>query len=415
MTGSAHSLPRARGFTLLELLVVVSIMVLAMLAFATVIGSRSGGPALERHAATISGMVANIRQNSAVRKVHSEIVFDHMHDRVVALARRRLVSFALEDEVGSGDTIGRRAGGAAFVASRSLQLRDGKCLELPFATSSFTVGWQPHFDVAGDYEGVALAFDYFPLEATDARGLTVPVNGGLAAMGSVFTLSVIAARNDCVRLALSTGGVTAFSSSWIATVRWHRVEIAVSRYGVSLWIDGRLDEGLITTNEFAISPAAGQDLRLGGTPCRIDNLELFSLVSSQSLQLEGCQFIVPDTDPMAEATGKAESIFIDRMKPASAQGPVTGQDPEAPEMMGPGSGLPNEPVPAIVHVYFDTAGKLDPGRHAGAVDIYMISYDGGDLRRMVITFHPLGVVTFDYVERFYWEKPPEPGAAGGGG
>lgn len=410
MSASARA-RRPRGFTLLELLVVVSIMTLGLLAFATVIGSRSSGPALERTASVLTGMVANVRQNASVRKVHSEVVLDYKNDRIIALARRRLVSFAMEDERGSGETLGRGAGGALFVGNRSLSLRDGRCLELPASSASFTIGWAPHFDVSGDYEGIALAFDYFPLEALDPQGLTVPVTGGLAGMGAVFTLSVPSARPNSVRLALSSGGVTVIASSWLATYRWHRIELAVSRYGVSLWIDGRLDEGLITTDNFTVAPAMGQDLRLGGTPCRIDNLELFSLVSSQTYQLDGAQLIAEDVDPMKEMLGEAEGIFDDKTLPPQPTGPVTG--PAAPEITGPGTGLPIDPVPAIRHIYFDTAGKLDPARHPGAVEIYMVSLSGDDLRRMVFTFHPLGVVTSEYVDRFWWEPVPDP--AGGGG
>ncbi|MBE7490349.1 MAG: type II secretion system protein [Planctomycetes bacterium] len=401
---------RLRGFTLLELLVVVSIMTLALLAFATVIGSRSSGPALERTAGVITAMVANVRQNASVRKVHSEIVFDYKNDRVIALARRRLVSFAMEDDVGSGDTVGRRAGGAQFVGSRAATLRDGKCLELPSPSSSFTIQWAPHFDVQGDYEGMALAFDYYPMEGMDQQGLPMPFNGGLVSMGSVFTLSVAAARENSVRLVLASGGVVVQSRPWIACYRWHRIELSVSRYGVSLWIDGRLDEGVLSDG-FEVMPAAGQDLRLSGTICRIDNLELFSLVSSQTLQLEGCQFIPEEVDPMKEALGHAEGIYLDRSLPPPT-GPVTG--PEAPEITGPGTGLPAEPVPAIRHIYFDTAGKLDPARHAGAVEICMVSLSGDDLRRMVLTFHPLGTLTWEYVDRFWWEPEPDPLAGGGG-
>jgi len=399
-----------RGFTLLELLVVVAIMTVAMLAFATVIGSRSAGPALERTAATLNGLVANVRQNSSVRKVHSEVVFDYKNDRVIALARRRLVTFAMEDDVGSGDTIARRAGGATLIGARTVALRDGKCLELPLPGSSFTVGWAPNFDVSGDYEGVALAFDYCPLEGMDQAGLPLQANGGLVSMGAVFTLSVPSVRETSVRLALSCGGVTVYSSSWLACYRWHRIELAVSRYGVSLWVDGRLDEGLVT-DTFTVAPAAGQDLRLGGTICRIDNLELFSLVSSQTLQMEGCQLIAEDVDPMKEALGEAESIFLDKTLPPQT-GPVTG--PAAPEITGPGTGLPINPIPAIRHIYFDTAGKLDPARHPGAAEVYMVSLSGDDLRRMVVTFHALGTVTWDYVDRFWWEPPLDPVAGDGG-
>lgn len=412
MPASAGAFRVRRGFTLLELLVVVSIMTLALLAFATVIGSRSSGPALERTASVLTGMVANVRQNASVRKVHSELVFDYKNDRIVALARRRLVTFAMEDDMGSGDTIGRRSGGAVLVANRSLSLREGKCLELPFPSSSFTIPWAPHFDVSGDYEGIAVGFDYCPLEASDQQGLTVPVTGGLAGMGAVFTVSVTTARYNAVRLTLNCGGVVVHSSTWLATYRWHHIELACSRYGVSLWIDGRLDPGRIVTDNFTVPPALGQDLRLGGVPCRIDNVELFSLVSSQTYQLDGAQLIAEDVDPMREVLGEAEGIFDDKSLPPSPGGPVTG--PAAPEITGPGTGLPIDPIPAIRHVYFDTAGKLDPARHPGAVEICMVSLSGDDLRRMVFTFHPLGTVTWEYVDRFWWEPVPDPAAGSGG-
>ena len=40
--------------------------------------------------------------------------------------------------------------------------------------------------------------------------------------------------------------------------------------------------------------------------------------------------------------------------------------------------------------------------------------EADDLRRMVLTFHPLGTVTWDYVDRFWWEPELDPAAGGGG-
>lgn len=401
-----------RGFSLLELLAVVSIMAVALLVFASVLGSRATGPALERAAATVSSLVTNVRQNAAIRKVHGEIVFDYKHDRVVALGRRRLASFAMEDETGSGDALGRRSGGADFAASRTLALRDGKCLDLPTGAAGFTIPWDANFDTSGDYEGIALAFDYCPAEVVDRQGLSMATSGALANMGAVFDLSVVQARNDSVRLALNSGGINASGSTWLANYVWHRVEVAVSRYGVCLWIDGRLNEGLVTADDFAVAPAHGQDLCLGGVPCMIDNVEMFSLVSSQTYELDGCQLIVPETDPQKEITGEAENIYLDKTIPKPS-GPVTGPGAEAGPMLG--AGLPRELVPAIRHIYFDTAGKLDAARHGGAEEVHLVSQVGGELRRMVLTFQPQGVMTSEYVEYFPWETPPAANAPGGPG
>lgn len=384
-----------RGFSLLELLAVISILVVAMLVFVTVLGSGSAGPPLERSSVQLSTMVANIRQNASVRKVHSELVLDYVNDRAVALARRRLITFAFEDDVASGNIIGRRAGGAEVLASRWMNLRDGKCLDLPTPQASFTLPWNETFEVTGDYEGLAVAFDYCPTGAS---------TGNVATMGSAFAVTVAAARPDCVQLALACGGASVQSATWLALYRWHTVEVAVSRYGVHLYIDGRLDSAPIKSS-FTVPSAVGSDLRIGGTSCRVDNLELFTLVSSQTLQLEGVQFIAEGVDPVTEGTGGAEDIYRDLTQPPT-NAPVTG----------PGSGTPGPPglppgmdlLPALVHLYYDSSGKLDPARHAGAVDIYLVHYEDGTLRRMRVRFHPLGAVTADELDYFPWETPPNP-------
>src|SRR5688500_15243484 len=54
-----------RGFSLLELLVVVSILIVAFLVFATFLGPGATGPAIERNARSVRALVAGIRQSSS--------------------------------------------------------------------------------------------------------------------------------------------------------------------------------------------------------------------------------------------------------------------------------------------------------------------------------------------------------------
>ena len=371
-----------------------------MLVFATFLGPGSIGPSLERSAKAIRSMVTNVRQNSSVRKVHSEVVLDYKNDRIVALARRRLVTYAFEGNtwpVGSGNLSGLPEGDADVAASRGLLLRDGQALDLPDSQSRFVIPWVETFDVDGDYQGMAASFDYFP-----RAGAT----GNLVTMGSVFTISVAEARANAIKLALTCGGVTATAKSWCALYRWTTVEIAVSRYGVTLYVDGRLNEGVVP-DSFEVSAAFGNDVRIGGVPCRIDNFELTSLVSSQEYQLDGVQFIPPGVDPELEGNMQAEGIYDWKAEPPqAANGPVT-QDNSEPQPAGPATGLPLEPPPAIVHVYFDQSGKLDPAKHDGAVFIYLLSWDDGDVTKMELTIHPLGAVTWEYIDYFPWESIPD--------
>lgn len=380
---------------MLELLVVIAILIVAMLVFATFLGPGATGPALERNARSIRAMVANVRQNSSVRKVHSELVVDYKNDQIVALARRRLVTFAFEGgqwSLGSGNVIASTGGDAAHEDSRTYLLRDGGALDLPDNQSSFTIPWMEQYDVAGDYEGIAVSFDYFPLGA----GST------LVSMGSVFTISVAESRSNSVRLALSSGGVTVVAESWIALYRWCTVEIAVSRYGVSLYVDGRVNEGVLPDSGFSVPSAIGLDLRIGGAPCRIDNFEMNSLISSQTLSLADVQLVPTGVSAELETQGQAEEVYDWKAQPKPS-GPIT-QDKSSPQP-APAPGLPTD-VPAIVHVYFDAAGKLDPARHAGAVYLYLVTIDNGAPLRLRITIHPLGAVTWDYVDLLPWETPP---------
>ena len=387
-----------RGFTLLELLVVISILIVAFLVFATFLGPGATGPALERNARGIRAMVANVRQNSSIRKVHSELVIDYKHDQIVALARRRLVGFSFDGDsptLGSGNVIGVTSGDATIQASRTLLLMDGAALELPDAQSSFTIPWMDHYDVSGDFEGMGVSFDYFPL---DTNGSSI------ATMGSLFTISVAESRANAVRLAVTSGGVTALAESWVALYRWCSVEIAVSRYGVSLYVDGRVTEGRLPDSGFSVPSAMGTDLRLGGVACRIDNFEMNSLISSQTLDLADVQLLPPGVPAKIESEGGAEDIFDWKAAPPKPTGPITGNSGPTPTPT-PDPNLPTG-VPAIVHVYFDSSGKLDPARHPGAVFVGMIAVDNGAIVRMQVTIHAMGVVTWDYVDLFPWEVPP---------
>ena len=395
----AHSRSR-KGFSLLELLVVVFILVIAFLVFATFLGPGATGPSIERNARSIRALVTGIRQSSSTRKVHAELVIDYKHDQVVALARRRLVNFSFDGGgtwmVGSGNTIGEISGDATVQDSRQYLLMDGAALELPDSQASFTIPWMETFDTRGDYTGIAAYFDYFPLGGNNGNSI--------ASMGSVFTIRVIEARLNAVRLAVDCGGVTAESDSWLSLYRWASVEIACSRYGVSLYVDGRVNEGVVPDG-FSVPDAADTDVRLGGVPCRIDNFELNSLVSSQTLQLVDVQLVADGVSAKLESTGEAEDIYDWKAAPPKPGGPVTGNGPTGTPP-APIAGLPTVPVPAIVHVYFDASGKLDPARHPGAMEICLIAVDDGEIVRMVITIHPLGAVTWDYVDLFTREVPP---------
>lgn len=379
---------------MLELLVVISILIIAMLVFATFLGPSSIGPALERNARGIRTMTANVRQNSSTRKVHSELVVDYKHDEVIALARRRLVTFSFDGQsptLGSGNIIGALGGSALTTADRRLQLADGGALELPDPQSSFAIQWSEAFNVAGDYEGMAVSFDYFP----------IPGGGStLVTMGSVYTIQVTHGPRGSVELSLVSGGATVTARSYLAPYRWASVEIAVSRYGVTLYVDGRVNEAVLPADGFTVPQASGTETRIGGVCGRVDNFEMFSLVSSQVMSLTDVQLVPDGVDPQKEIDGEAEEIYKWEAEPPKPGGPVTQSN--TPAENPPDPNMPTN-VPAIRHVYFDTSGKLDPVRHAGAAYINMIALVDGALTRMVVTIHPLGTVTWDYVDRFWWE------------
>jgi prepilin-type N-terminal cleavage/methylation domain-containing protein len=381
--------PGRRGFSLLELIVVIAILMMVMLAFGTFFGRALMGPSLERHRASIMGMATGVRQEAAIRQVHTELVFDYRRDQVNALSRRRLTTFAFESAVGSGDIPGQPTGGARIVESRMLMLRDGKALELPEATSAFTIPWMPTFDVGGEYEGMALTFDFFPMEGTRP--------GNVAQLGNVFTVSVAEIRGSAVRLRLDSMEAAAVSSTWIAMYRWATVEIAVSRYGVSLYVDGRLDEADLL-DAFQPARPTGSELRLGGYPCRIDNLDLLALTGGGLLELAGSHLIAWGIDPELEVNMQTKQIYEPDYRPVT--GPVTGPgEDDAPQ-----TGLPRTPPPPIVRVHFDSTGRLDPERHAGGKEIFLVEGPAHNMRRLVLTFHPLGSVTYEYLEAFPWER-----------
>lgn len=405
---------RHRGFTLLELTIVVFILMLALLAFGTFMGRAMVGPSIERHTANIKAMTTSVRNAAAVRQVHCELVFDYRNDQVIALSRRRLTTFAFDSSpdspgvggmVGSGGVIGSTNSGAFIQQDRRLNLRDGDCLELPHRDAGLTIPWMGQFSASGGAEGLAVSFDFCPLEQpgpTVAVGMMQPAAGPLVRVGNVFTLDVVETRPNAVRLGLSSNGVNVQSPTWIALYRWATVEVAVSAYGVSLYVDGRLSAADLP-QDFKPTGFTGTDILLGGVPCRVDNFDLMGLIAGQVLDLEGTNLIAVGVDPMLEVTGQAQGIY-DPVPPTS--GPVTGGGPDEPTP-GITPGLPLVPPPGVVHVHFDGAGKLDPARHGGAVQIHMVSGDSEEIKRVTLTFHPLGHVTHETPDRFPWE-PGEP-------
>jgi hypothetical protein len=270
-------------------------------------------------------------------------------------------------------------------------LRDGDALELDRPEARFTIPWMPQFETGGDYEGIAMTFDFFPFDSLPP-GQTLP----LVRMGAAVTLNVVEARGNALRLGLTSSGVSVETDTWIALNRWATVELAVSAYGVTLYVDGRLSAAKLPP-DFRPASARDANIEIGGVACRIDNFDVMGLVAGQVLELEGTHLIARGVDPMLEVTMQAEAIYDIE----AASGPVTGPD-AAPS--APVAGLPRVPPPGLVHVYFDGSGKLDPARHPGAVEVHMISGEPGEMKRVKLTFHPLGMVTSDVVEAFDWEQ-----------
>ncbi|MCF6227894.1 MAG: prepilin-type N-terminal cleavage/methylation domain-containing protein, partial [Planctomycetes bacterium] len=129
-----------RGFSLMELLVVISILIVMVLVFMTAFLGASTTP-LESAGLKISVMTTNIRQNAAVRKTHGELVLDYKNDRVISLSRERLVTFAFESDglVGSNQVLGRGSTGVSVQKSRTRDLLDGGALQFDNNQASFTV------------------------------------------------------------------------------------------------------------------------------------------------------------------------------------------------------------------------------------------------------------------------------------
>ncbi len=404
-----------RGFTLIELFVVVTIIVIVMTIAAIWASSIRSGPPLEIASSSIASMVSRIRQVCATQRVHGELVVDYKNDRIVALARSRHFTFAFEDPAGAKDIVGGldifgKTGGnpeAELIKSRQDALRDGGCLELVTEGSRFTVPWLQQFETdSSGYQGIALAFDFFPL----GQG-----TGTICTLGTVFTLSVSEFGKGGLRLHLASGTESVTCETILSRRRWYTLELAVSRYSLRLYVDGRLSPGQIKDPNFRV-PLGGSPLEFAGFACRIDNLQMFSLISSQELELgvgggdrrgSGVRLLPDDVDPQLEIDNTAENIYIgDETSDGDPRDTIT-RPVEGDIGLG-GPGLPLFRPPPIRTVYFDQTGKLDPAVHGGAVVIYLVSRaTDGRPERMEILIQPLGVVTARYLQRFPWEQPPE--------
>lgn len=392
----------SRGFTLLELLVVVSILVVATLVFMSAFLGSAGTP-LDIAVLKIGTMTGNIRQNAAIRKTHGELVLDYANDRVISLSRERMVTFAFENMVGSNKVLSSPTGNAFIQHSSTKNLLDGGALELPDNQSGFKVPWTPRFEVKGDYEGVAVRFDFYPF-GSGTPGTTPPI-GQIANLGSVFVLEAVDLQPRAVRIGLTCGGVLVQDMGWVATDRWCTVEVAVSRYGVSLYVDGRTNVGSVDA-DFEVPSSNDADFSFSGFEGRVDNLDIYSMVSSEVVEFTGSKLLYAGVDPMLEATDDAEDIYIQ----PNAGSNVTGSSGSGYKQQ---KGLPAQQVSPIRHIYFDSAGQLDRARHAGSEYIYLISFDDGNLQRVTITVHPLGAVTSDYHDKFPWEADEDNPDGGG--
>lgn len=381
------------GFTLLELLVVISIITLIMLVMTALAGSLKSGPPLQQAAFGLSSLAQRVRQTAATQRVHGELVLDYKNDRAIALARQQHVTFAFEDApgsqkaAGSNGIVGDYVGGASPIGSRQYDLRDGAACDIPSTSAAFRIPWLAQFEVEGDFEGSGLDFDFYPMG--NAPGTVV-------SFGSTFTLSVSEVVQDACRLTLNCGGVQTTANSLVAAYRWCTVEIAVSRYGVRLYVDGRMTE-TVPAAGFSV-PAAQSSVTFAGFPCFIDNVRFFSLVSSQVFEIGPSVQLVPDgVSAEAELEGRAEDIYDIDAKPDPKKTGVK-------DMGLSGEGLPDRRPPAIRHIFFDSSGKLDLSVHRGAVRIALVSRSSGGPQRMLVTFHPLGTVTTEEVERYDWER-----------
>jgi hypothetical protein len=80
-------------------------------------------------------------------------------------------------------------------------------------------------------------------------------------------------------------------------------------------VDGRVSEGTLPSVGFDMPKPNNVDLRLNGIACRIDNLELNSLISSQVLSLAGVQLIAAGVSAELEATQQEVCIYDWKLDP----------------------------------------------------------------------------------------------------
>ncbi|MCA8939128.1 MAG: prepilin-type N-terminal cleavage/methylation domain-containing protein, partial [Planctomycetes bacterium] len=218
-----------RGFTLIELIVVIALIAMITGVFLASFGVFTAGDPLRIATFEIRGLVEKGRSLALARQSRFEMLIDYERNEIHSWERRPITFFGFGGELGADE----------YLISGNLKakppnyyenLHTGAALAVWAGARSFTIAEDASFTAKSEHEGIAFGFDFSP-----------QMDGGMA-------VRIIGQRDWHVQVDRTVGRVTYLSAlihgiPYTSKVpvgygEWAQIEIVISNRSPRFYVNG---------------------------------------------------------------------------------------------------------------------------------------------------------------------------------
>jgi|GEM_PF-5035461 len=392
---------RARtGFTLIELMVVISIIGLVALVFTGFMSGSYGGSALDAGVRELRAMVQRGRAQSLARNSRFELLVDYQANTFSLLERRPVGFFGFESAFGRYDLSLILGSGATIVqpwrpmdAPQSLadstaaqtatmtNLMDGSALAIARGGSA-TIPWKSSYASTDDQIGVAVSFDLRPNALEGEVGTVI-------SRGSQWNVRINKTERGSCELTASVGSTDFISDVQIPASSWSHIELVVSTIAPRLYVNHiEIPVGINSWPSANGDPSEAVTIGgAGSVEFWIDNLRLEELNAGRAVELDDEVRLIP---PGVLGTyEELVSVYEGSVWEKADYLPYLSQADG--KVYAAGTMDPSQPYPRTKElIYFNDRAELDMAFHPGSVRLNFIADVDGEYQVSRATIGVMG-------------------------
>lgn len=365
-----------RGFTLIEMTVVIAILAIVALFSFSLIAVLSQGDDLNQSVNQVRSVIERGRARSVSRQARFEVLVDFANNTLMPLERQPVAFFPFET-LNDSITNPMALGAGAAIDHEYPRRREGGALSLgrdPMSRQRgvVNIAWSPGLDIRKPGDGISVSFDVLVEAGVVYGGLRS--GHSLVSKGGEWDIRIAEVGDNGVVFSASAAGVTVISRETpLPPFSWGRIEMVVSPDALRLYVDGV--PSVARFNSPPTGSAGNTQVRIGAEPCiplLMDNLKIERLQGAGDIRFEGTVLVPPgilDLTP-ASARNELEALLTGGTWGRSS-GPGTANAAPPPMDSAPMLGGEGQMPVKKALIYFDESGNLDTQFHSGPVTLML--------------------------------------------